>query len=129
MPTVLEALSLTIQSKRATHNGSDLLARWTPEMETQINVAVGNGKRVEDKPGVYNDGEFDYYNIRVPKQADSEPVWKDYQIQFPVDLYAEAIGCTGWNWVRRCSQWVGFDFDSITGHAQGVGVSDAPGQQ
>ena len=31
---------------------------------------------------------------------------------------------TGWDWQARRSRWVAFDFDSLTGHAKGVGISD-----
>jgi hypothetical protein len=31
----------------------------------------------------------------------------------------EGIGLTGWDWKNRVSRWVGFDFDSISGHAEG----------
>lgn len=32
---------------------------------------------------------------------------------------------TGWDWQKKVSRWVGFDIDSITGHAVGVGISNA----
>jgi hypothetical protein len=91
-------------------------------METQ--VLVRPGTPVDGKKGCFTDGEYTWWNIRVPKSADSDPSFKDYPIDWPLDLYAEAIGCTGWNWVGRKSEWVGFDFDAITGHAAGVGVDD-----
>ena len=31
---------------------------------------------------------------------------------------------TGWEWQSRRSRWVAFDFDSLTAHAKGIGVSD-----
>ena len=31
---------------------------------------------------------------------------------------------TGWKWTTRRSLWCAFDFDSITGHAKGIGISD-----
>jgi hypothetical protein len=36
----------------------------------------------------------------------------------------EAIGWTGWDWSARKSRAIGFDFDAITGHAKGIGVSN-----
>ena len=39
------------------------------------------------------------------------------------DEYANKIGSTGWNYLDHKSLWVGFDFDSIIGHAR-PGVSD-----
>jgi hypothetical protein len=58
------------------------------------------------------------------QNADTEPEFRDYEMKWPLDTHAEGIGCTGWDWSARRSRWVGFDFDSITGHAAGVGVSD-----
>ena len=31
---------------------------------------------------------------------------------------------TGWDWQNRCSRWLAYDFDSLVGHAKGIGVSD-----
>ena len=31
---------------------------------------------------------------------------------------------TGWDWQNRCSRWVAFDFDALTAHAKGVGITD-----
>lgn len=60
----------------------------------------------------------------MPKKADSEPEFHDYNLDWPLDNHAEGIGSTGWDWVDRRSRWVGFDFDSISGHARGVGIDD-----
>lgn len=106
-------------------NNRDLIARWTAAMETQVNVVIGqpvldeNGK---PKRNVYTDGEHTWAPFRVPKKADSTPEDNDYPLRWPLDKYVEAIGCTGWDWQNQCSRWVGFDFDSITGHAVGVGI-------
>ena len=42
----------------------------------------------------------------------------------PFDQHAEGIGMTGWDWQAPRSRWVAFDFDSLTGHAKGVGITD-----
>src|SRR4029079_13432311 len=56
--------------------------------------------------------------------ADTNPWFKDYTLRFSLDDHALAIGSTGWNWKERKSYWAGFDFDSVVGHADGVGISD-----
>jgi hypothetical protein len=82
------------------------------------------GAPVEGRRHTYSDDRNTWWNIRIPKGASKEPQWNDYNLSFPLDLYAEAIGCTGWDWKNKVSRWVGFDFDAISGHAAGVGVSD-----
>jgi len=72
----------------------------------------------------YTDGINEWWNIRIPKNAHADPEFRDYEMTWPLDLHADAIGCTGWDWQARRSRWVGFDFDSITGHAAGIGVTD-----
>ena len=124
MPTVLESLTNFLSKRAAASNAPELHALWTPDMETQVNVAAGNGEPVEGRRHTWTDGLHDWWNIRIPKNANSEPEFHDYNLEWPFDLHANAIGCTGWDWRNRCSRWVGFDFDSITGHAAGVGVSD-----
>ena len=54
----------------------------------------------------------------------SDPEFTDYELRWPLDLHAEGIGMTGWDWEERKSRWVAFDVDSIVGHAAGVGISD-----
>jgi len=124
MPKVTEAIQNFLRARRASHNGPDLLDRWTPFMETQINVAAGNGERVDGKPNTYTDGVYEWFNIRIPKNASSSPEFRDYELRWPLDLHAEGIGWTGWDWSARKSRALGFDFDSIVGHAKGIGVSD-----
>ena len=124
MPTVIESLRSFFHARRASHNGPDLLDRWTPAMETQVNVAAGKGEPVAGRRNTFTDGIDEWWNIRIPKNAHADPEFRDYEMTWPLDLHAEAIGCTGWDWQARRSRWVGFDFDSITGHAAGIGVTD-----
>lgn len=124
MPSVLESLANFLSARRASHNAPELLDLWTPDMETQVNVSSGNGEAVAGRRHTWTDGLHEWWNIRIPRNANSEPEFNDYNLDWPLDLHADAIGCTGWDWHNRCSRWVGFDFDSITGHAAGVGVSD-----
>lgn len=127
MPQVTQAISSFLTAKKRTHNGPDLLERYLqygPFMETQVNVAAGDGEPVDGKRSTYSDGLDTWWNIRIPKRADSDPEFKDYKLEWPLDTHAEAIGSTGWDWSARRSRWFGYDFDSITGHAAGVGIGD-----
>ena len=123
VPTVSEALSKFLHARKTAAN-TDLIERWSIAMETQVNVAAGDGEPVPDKRSTWSNGTDTWHNIRVPKDANSEPSWNDYQIGYPFDLHAEAIGMTGWDWLNRRSRWEGYDFDELTSHAKGVGVSD-----
>ena len=124
MPTVSESIGKFLRARAADAN-RDLIDRWTPAMETQINVSASNGDPVEGKRNTWTDGHMTWHHIRMPKNADSAPTWSDYPIGYPLDLYAEGIGSTGWDWQTRSSCWVAFDFDSITSHAKGVGILDS----
>ena len=124
MPKVTEAIQNFIRARRDKHNGPDLLDRWNPFMETQVNVAADNGEPVDGKRSTYTDGEYEWFNIRIPKNAATEPEFRDFEIRWPLDLHVEAIGWTGWDWSARKSRAIGFDFDAITGHAKGIGVSN-----
>jgi hypothetical protein len=42
-----------------------------------------------------------------------------------LEVYTKEIGSTGWSWRDRRSYWVGFDFDLITAHAPGTGITKA----
>lgn len=123
MPKISEGIHHFLRAQMPKHNGPDLLQAWTFALETQVNVAAGNGEPIAGKRTTWTDGVNEWFNIRIPRNAFSDPHFKDYELSFPLDLHVEGIGCTGWDWVNRCSRWVGFDFDSLTAHAVGVGIS------
>ena len=123
MPRVSEGL-YNFLTARKTPNNADLIDRWSIEHETQVNVAADNGEPVDGRRNTYTDGEFEWFNFRIPKNAAGDPEFKDYELRWPLDLHAEGIGMTGWKWTTRRSLWCAFDFDSITGHAKGIGISD-----
>ena len=109
------------------HPGRDLLDRYLQhgtDLETQVNVAAGNGEPVAGKRATWTDGVREWWNLRIPKNAYDEPEFKDYKLTWPLEEHAEAIGSTGWLWTRRASLWVGWDFDHVTGHAAGVGITE-----
>lgn len=127
MPKVTESLTMFMTAKKRSHNGPDLVDRFLAHgcnMEVQVNVAPGEGEPVPGKRSTYTDGVNEWVSFRIPRNADSTPEFRDWNIKFPLDLHAEAIGSTGWDWKARRSRWVGFDFDAITGHAAGIGVAD-----
>lgn len=129
MPTVTEAIQNFLNARLKDHNDPELLKRWSPCMETQINVSSAGGVPALDDEGkprrnTYTDGAFTWHNIRIPKKANSEPEWNDYPMSWPLDPYVEGIGMTGWDFINKISRSCGYDFDSITGHAAGVGIAD-----
>ena len=112
-------------SARKTAANADLVDRWHIGMELQANMRSGDGEPIAGKKSTWSNGVDTWYSFRIPHKADSEPEWEDREIQFPLDLHCDGIGMTGWDWQKRCSVFVAFDFDGISGHAQGVGISDA----
>lgn len=110
---------------RVTPGNQDLVAFWEehcPHLETQL--LTHPGRAVEGKSNVWTDGDYQWWNIRIPKHADSEPEFRDYQLDWPLDPYVLGIGSTGWDWHHRRSCYVGFDFDAMVNHARGVGIPD-----
>lgn len=124
---VTEAIVAFMKGRRGEHPGQDLLDRYLAhgtDLETQINVAADQSEPVAGKRATWDNGSYQYWNLRIPKNAYDDPVFKDYKLTWPLELHAEGIGSTGWHWRGRKSLWVGFDFDAITGHAKGVGITD-----
>ena len=102
---------------------SDLSALYYPGMEVQVNVAQDEGERIstEGYQGrtwhSYSDGIQEWYSFRIPRKAYSKPENNDFEIKYALDVHAEGIGLTGWDFERQVSKWVGFDFDAIAGHS------------
>jgi hypothetical protein len=117
-PTRTEAIQRFLQAK--TH--PELAELYTPEMEVQCNVARGNGKKAD---AVYKgrtmiawtDGTETWKPFRIPHNAGTNPEYTDRPMSFNLEKHVEGIGMTGWNWVKRVSKYVGFDFDAIAGHS------------
>lgn len=129
MATASESITNFLRARRESHNGPDLIDRYLAygtDMETQVNVAAGNGERVPGTKSTYtsSDGADRWFSYRIPKNADSQPEFRDYELGFALDEHADAIGSTGWDWRAGVSRWVGFDFDSIVGHSAGIGITD-----
>lgn len=122
MPTVLESLRLFLPTACNEFN-RDLVDRVlsADRPEIQVNVRTDRGNVVEDKSKVRSDGKFEFYSIRYPKSPGAEPDWQDRQLTYPFDEYYQSIGSTGFSVAG--SLWVGFDIDTILGHAPGHGVA------
>lgn len=101
---------------------ADLASLYTPEMEVQVIVAQDDGERVVGEfhgarwSGFTKDG-VTWKAFRIPRNADSEPVYEDSPMRWDLLDHAEGIGMTGWNWEKKVSQWVAYDFDGIVGHS------------
>jgi len=98
---------------------------FNPNMEVQINVAKDDGEKIQ---GVYkgkrwvgwkNDTE-QWKSFRIPWNAKGSPEYQDSELKFNLTAHVEGIGMTGWDWVNLQSKWVGFDFDSIANHKEGL---------
>jgi hypothetical protein len=123
-PTALQQIAGLLPAV-ATPHSRWLREMWHPDLETQVNVRGAGGKRVEGRGNTYTNGFYQWWPLRIPYDSDSEPHWEDRPLPFPIVDHWEAIGTTGWNWKKRESEFGRFDYDSITGHAPGVGVDDA----
>lgn len=101
---------------------ADLAALYTPEMECQVNVAQDGGEKITgDFKGRtwhgWTDGLTTWKPIRIPRNANTNPVFDDSSMAFDIAAHVEGVGMTGWNWKKGLSLWVAFDFDAIVGHS------------
>lgn len=126
MLTASKSIQLWLESQIRPGN-KDLLERVLSlgtDLELQVNVSPIGGEPVDGKASTFTNGIDEWFSFRIPRGAGTDPHWSDYNLRFNLAEKVEAIGCTGWDWKNRVSRWVGFDFDSIVGHAQGVGITD-----
>jgi hypothetical protein len=99
-----------------------LIDLWYPELETQVNVAQGDGERVDyiqrnGRPNFYyTDGKGKWMHRRALPGA----AGFNNEICFDLADHAEAIGTTGWNSERRISEAVFYDVDAILDHVAGL---------
>jgi len=114
---VTEAISrfLTLNPLVLPHQ-KDLIALYDPGMEVQVNPWAGDGTPSEDGKS-YSDGIETWFAIRIPKNARTTPEFRDYELWWTLQNHAECIGMTGWNFEKRLSMHVGFDFDAICGNS------------
>lgn len=120
-PTKIQAIQKLL--KQITH--PDLVTLYTPEMEVQITVSKGGGEQIKQefkgRPYVaFSDGVNTWKPFRIPWKAATNPEYKDTPMNYDLARHYEGIGMTGWNWAKRKSIYVAYDFDSITNHTQGL---------
>lgn len=104
----------------------DLAELYNYSMEVQVNVAQDNGERVEKefqgrRWHGWTDGLTTWKSFRVPHNAATTPEYTDSEMKWDLAAHAEGIGMTGWDWEKRVSRWVAYDFDSIVNH-KGTGL-------
>jgi len=101
----------------------ELAALYHLGMECQVNVAQDGGERTDGefkgrKWHGWTDGMTTWKTFRIPYKADTNPEYLDKAIRFDLAAHAEGIGLTGWDWQRKVSRWVAYDFDAIMGHSE-----------
>ena len=125
-PAPREQVVNFITARLADHPAPDLLDRYLEygaNYETHANVACPPGWERNEFNG-FTDGIDTIWNVRIPKDSATTPMWKDYRMRWPLCEHVNAIGSSGWDWEALVSRWVGFDMDTILGHAEGVGIPD-----
>lgn len=113
---------------------SPIAKLYTPGMEIQINVAQDKGIRIKgrfkgrDWRGWQSPPDVtpvdSWKNFRIPWNAETEPEYTDTELRFDLAKHVEGIGMTGWDWKNKQSLWVGYDFDSIITHKEGLSDSE-----
>ena len=121
MPTKTEAIKLFLQHEAR----PDLAARYSFNMECQVNVSQDGGERIIGEYrgrqwSGWTDGLIVWKALRIPWNANANAHYTDSEMKFDLPAHVEAIGMTGWDWKNRVSRWVAFDFDSILGHKDGL---------
>jgi hypothetical protein len=112
----------------STNANPELAHLYNADMECQVNVAQDGGERVEGDwqghhwTGWRADGET-WKSFRIPWKANATPEYIDRPLKWSTK-HIEAVGMTGWDWKARCSRWVGFDFDAVIGHVQGLTATE-----
>lgn len=120
-PIVTSAIKTFLEHTK-NENNADLVERYNRAMEAQVNVHPGDDGESSEAKNTFTNGTLEWFNFRIPKKAMTEPEHNDWRIKWPLELYADGIGMTGWDWEHKLSIWAAYDFDSITEHAQGVGI-------
>lgn len=112
---------------------TDWLDGYSTDFETQINI---NPDGLEEAYSVdpttkklkqigwtlpYEGSNYLVNHIRTPYGAmTNTPAWRDKPVHGPISTRWAYFGTSGWNWAQQRSYWVGFDFDSITNHTEGL---------
>ena len=106
------------------HNNLDLVRLWGDDpsrFETQI-LCYTDGTPIEGTTKYEADGEV-WGPSRWPYDAMTEnPHYNNPPITYIPSNRVKAVGTTWWDWKNKQTVKVGFDVDSLIGHAEGVGV-------
>lgn len=119
MPTRTEAIKKFLEAK--TH--PELAQLYNAHMEVQVNVAKDDGEKEKGEYKgkeyvVWTNGREKWKSFRIPYKAMTDsPEFSDPEMSFSLDLHAEGIGMTGWDWKAQRSLWCAYDFDTIVGHS------------
>ncbi len=128
MASILEAFETYFRNEvLPRHNNPEFFCRWLDnlgDLETQLLVSPEGGFPVEGSRNVWTDDSETWSHIRYPKNAMAEAYWKDRPLNFLLEKHWLGLGSTWWGWKKQESVGCGFDFDDISSHAAGVGVSD-----
>lgn len=118
-PNKTDVIKLFLSAK--TH--ADLALLYNHDMEVQVNVAQEQGQKINqgELKGkgwiAYTDGVHTWKPFRIPINANKDAFYTDSPMTYSLELYADGIGMTGWDWKNKVSRWVAFDFDAIIGHS------------
>lgn len=103
------------------HSNPILFDRWGSDpsrLETQI-LCHKMGTKVPDTNKYEADGEI-FGPHRWPYDPAGEATFSDPPIKYAIATRMKAIGTTWWDWKNKRSIGLGYDFDSLVGHASGV---------
>ncbi len=103
------------------HNNPALIEQWGQDpsrFETQI-LCHKMGTKVPDSNKYECDGEI-FGPSRWPYNPAEGANYSDPPITYIIKDRLKCIGITGWDWKNQQSVSLGYDFDSITEHAEGI---------
>lgn len=126
LPRVVDAIPAFLNAVARPH----MAALYTPSMEVQVIVRRADGEPVRTEFRgrehlAYTNGTVTWSPIRIPRHAATEPEFNlDTRMRYPLDLYAQGIGMTGYDWEHKVSRYVAFDFDSVINHKKGLGIEE-----
>lgn len=117
----------------ASKSPRDLVDLYNSEMECQVYVVKGDNQVIKDREFrgkkyvafQCNETGVIYKPFRIPWDSMNENAhYDDPPMKFDLAKFAEGVGLTGWNWSKKVSQWVGYDFDSIVNHKKGLSENE-----
>jgi len=110
---------------KESHTNKTLIERWGSDpsrLETQI-MCHKHGTRVPDSNMYEDEGEV-FGPQRWPYNAATEPSYSNPPIKYIIANRLKCIGTTWWDWKAKHTLGLGFDIDSLVGHAAGLSDSD-----